>query len=151
VATPPEVPTIDGRTVSASAVVAAPPEEIFALLADPHRHHEFDGSGTVKDAVSGPRQLTLGDRFGMGMRNGLPYRTVNRVIEFEPNRRIAWCHAAKAVWRYELEPVEGGTLVTETFDYRTAPLRLFFELLGMPKGNAKSIQATLARLQTIFA
>ena len=142
--------TIDGRTVSASAVVATRPEEIFALLANPYRHHEFDGSGTVKGAVSGPQRLTLGDRFGMAMRNGLPYRTVNRVIEFEPNRRIAWCHAAKAVWRYELEPVEGGTRVTETFDYRSAPLRRVFELLGMPKGNARSIQATLTRLQTIF-
>jgi uncharacterized protein YndB with AHSA1/START domain len=63
---------IDGRTVTASAVVAAPPAEVFALIANPHRHHEFDGSGTVQAAVSGPERLGMGDRFGMKMKIKLP-------------------------------------------------------------------------------
>jgi uncharacterized protein YndB with AHSA1/START domain len=142
--------TIEGRTVRASTVVAAPPEKVFALLANPHRHAEFDGSGTVRGAVSGPERLALGDRFGMAMRMGVPYRITNRVVEFEPDRRIGWCHFAKAIWRYELEPVPGGTRVTETFDYRGSPLRRGMELLGMPKGNATSIRDTLRRLQGIF-
>ena len=93
------------------------PEAVFALLADPHRHHELDGSGTVRRAVSGPRRLQLGDRFGMRMRIGLPYRITNRVVELEPDRRIAWCHFARASWRYSRY---GGTRVTETFDGRVA-------------------------------
>ena len=141
---------IDGRTVTASVGVAAPPAEVFALLADPHRHHEFDGSGTVRAAVSGPRRLAQGDRFGMRMRNGLPYRVTNRVVEFEEDRRIGWCHPARAVWRYELEPVDGGTRVTETFDFRGSPLARAIELAGMHRGNAKSIRDTLRRLQQIF-
>jgi uncharacterized protein YndB with AHSA1/START domain len=145
-----EQATISGRTVSAGTVVAAPPEEVFALLANPHRHHEFDGSGTVRGAVSGPQRLALGDRFGMSMRIKLPYRITNRVVEFEPDRRIGWCHAAKAVWRYELEPVPGGTRITETFDYGGSPVAKGMELLGFPKGNAKSIRATLRRLEEIF-
>jgi hypothetical protein len=50
----------------------------------------------------------------------------NRVIEFEQDRRIAWQTladypltehiAAGRIWRYELEPVEGGTLVRESWD-----------------------------------
>ena len=148
--TPADHATIEGRTVSASTLVGAPPEEVFALLADPHRHHEFDGSGTVRAAVSGPRQLQLGDRFGMDMKRGLSYRTSNRVVEFEPDRRIAWCHFAKAIWRYELEPVPGGTRITETFDYSGSPMRRGMELFGFPKGNAKSIRDTLRRLQAIF-
>jgi uncharacterized protein YndB with AHSA1/START domain len=142
--------TIEGRTVSASAVVAAPPEEVFALLANPHRHHEFDGSGSVRAAVSGPERLALGDRFGMEMRIRLPYRVTNRVVELEPDRRIAWCHFARAVWRYELEPVPGGTRVTETFDYGRSPLRLGIELVKFPQLNARSIRDTLRRLQEIF-
>jgi uncharacterized protein YndB with AHSA1/START domain len=141
---------IEGRTVSASAVVAAAPAEVFALLANPHRHHEFDGSGTVTGAVSGPERLTLGDRFGVGMKNGMSYRTSNRVVEFEPDRRIAWCHVAKAIWRYELEPVPGGTRITETFDYGPSPIRLGIELLRFPAANARSIRDTLHRLQDIF-
>jgi uncharacterized protein YndB with AHSA1/START domain len=142
--------TIAGRTVSASTVVAAPPAEVFALLANPHRHHEFDGSGTVRGAVSGPERLALGDRFGMSMKIKVPYRVTNRVVEFEPDRRIGWCHPARAIWRYELEVVPGGTRVTETFDYGGSPVAKGMELLGFPKGNAKSIRGTLRRLRAIF-
>ena len=142
--------TIAGRTVSASTVVAAPTAEVFALLANPHRHHEFDGSGTVRRAVSGPQRLGPGDRFGMDMKITLPYRITNRVVEFEPDRRIGWCHFARAVWRYELEPVDGGTRITETFDYGGSPVAKGIELLGFPKGNAKSIRDTLRRLRDIF-
>lgn len=142
--------TISGRTVSASTVVTAPPEEVFALLANPHRHHEFDGSGTVRGAVSGPQRLALGDRFGMSMKIGLPYRITNRVVELEPDRRIGWCHFSKAVWRYELEPVDGGTRITETFDYSGSPLAKGMEQLGFPKVNARSIRDTLRRLEAIF-
>jgi uncharacterized protein YndB with AHSA1/START domain len=148
--TPSDHATISGRTVTASTVVAAPPAEVFALLANPHRHHEFDGSGSVRAAVSGPERLTLGDRFGMDMKIRLPYRVTNEVVEFEPDRRIAWCHFAKARWRYELEPVEGGTRITETFDYRSSPFRRGMELLKMPQGNAKSIRDTLRTLKEIF-
>jgi uncharacterized protein YndB with AHSA1/START domain len=142
--------TIAGRTVSASTVVAAPPHEVFALLANPHRHHEFDGSGTVRGAVSGTERLALDDRFGMSMKIKLPYRITNRVVEFEPDRRIGWCHAARAIWRYELEPVPGGTRITETFDYGGSPVAKGMELLGLPDNNAKSIRDTLRRLREIF-
>ncbi|WP_226370204.1 SRPBCC family protein [Pseudonocardia oceani] len=141
---------IDGRTVTSSVVVAAPAAEVFALLANPHRHHEFDGSGTVRGATSGPERLALGDRFGMDMKMRLPYRITNRVVEFEQDRLIGWCHPARAIWRYELEPVDGGTRVTETFDFTGSPVARGIELFGMHKGNAKSIRDTLRRLQTIF-
>lgn len=141
---------IDGRTVTSSVVVAAPAAEVFALLANPHRHHEFDGSGTVRGATSGPERLALGDRFGMDMKMRLPYRITNRVVEFEQDRLIGWCHPAKAVWRYELEPVDGGTRITETFDFTGSPVATGIELFGMHKGNAKSIRDTLRRLQSIF-
>jgi uncharacterized protein YndB with AHSA1/START domain len=150
VTSPSDHATIAGRTVTSSVVVAAPPDEVFALLANPHRHHEFDGSGSVRGAVSGPEQLTLGDRFGMEMRIRLPYRVTNEVVEFEPGRRIGWCHFARAVWRYELEPVDGGTRITETFDYGNARFARGMELVGFPKTNAKSIRDTLRRLQQIF-
>jgi uncharacterized protein YndB with AHSA1/START domain len=138
------------RAVSVSALVAAPPEAVFALLADPHRHHELDGSGSVRRAVSGPRRLELGDRFRMHMRIGLPYRVTNRVVELEPDRRIAWCHFARAIWRYDLAPTDGGTRVTETFDWSRSRFARGIERLGWPASNARAIAATLRRLQEIF-
>jgi uncharacterized protein YndB with AHSA1/START domain len=110
---------------SVERVIPAPPEAIFALLADPRRHKDFDGSGTVRSAKKMPDTLQLGSKFGMSMRLGLPYSMESTVIEFEPNRRIAWqtfppgrarSLAGGRIWRYELEPVDGGTLVRETWD-----------------------------------
>jgi uncharacterized protein YndB with AHSA1/START domain len=139
----------DGR-VWASAVVTAPPEQVFALLANPHRHHEFDGSGSVQSTISGPSSLRLGDTFGVRMKIGVPYRITNHVVELDPDRRIAWCHWAKAIWRYELEPVPEGTRVTETFDYGVSRFPKGIARLKFPQVNAKSIRDTLRRLQDVF-
>ena len=112
-------------TVSVDRVILAPPERIFDLLADPDRHAEIDGGGTVQRSRSGSRRLQLGDSFGMDMKMGVGYSTRNVVVEFEENRRIAWKTLAAApfdkfvtgrIWRYELTPVEGGTRVRETWD-----------------------------------
>ena len=54
---------------------------------------------------------------------GVPYLTKNTVVEYDEDRLIAWRHLGKHRWRYELEPVEGGTKVTETFDWSTARSR----------------------------
>lgn len=145
--------TFDGRTVTASIDVEAAPEEVFALLSDPRRHAEIDGSGSVQGVVSGPERLTLGATFGMSMKIGAGYRVVNTVVEYEEDRRIAWCHFAKARWRYQLTPTAAGTTVAETFDWSGSPLpvRLFIETTGFPKGNAKAISETLVRLRDRFA
>src|ERR1700712_1414599 len=139
------------RTVSDSVVVAATPEQVFDLLADPRRHPELDGSGTVKGAVRGPSRLSLGAHFGMRMRLGLPYLIRNTVVEFEENRRIAWRHAGRHVWRYELEPVADGTRVTETFDWSTALVPKAIELLQFPKSNLQGIRGTLERIRARVA
>jgi len=106
-------------------VIAAAPEKIFDLLADPARHHDIDGSGSVIAAKETSQRLALGSKFGMRMKIGVPYSMVSTVIEFDENRRIAWQSrppgiggrlAGGRIWRYELEPVEGGTRVRESWD-----------------------------------
>jgi len=113
--------------VTVERVIPAPPEAIFDLIADPDRHHDIDGSGTVREAKRGSERLALGSQFGMSMKLGVPYSMVNTVVEYEENRRLAWQtrgpgpigrHVAGRIWRYELEPVDGGTLVRESWDIR---------------------------------
>lgn len=137
------------RQVSVSRVIPAPPEVIFAVIADASRHADFDGSGSVKGAVGEPEPLKLGSTFGMSMRIGLPYRIQNQVVEYEPDRLIAWQHFGKHRWRYELEPVEGGTEVTETFDWSTARVPKFIELMGYPKKHPAAMEKTLERLEAV--
>ena len=82
----------------------------------------------------------------MKMRIGLPYRIGNTVVEYEPDRLIAWRHAGGHRWRYELEPVDGGTKVTETFDWSTARSPRFIELMGYPDKHPENMTRTLERL-----
>lgn len=137
------------RQVSVSRVIAAPPEAIFAVVADASRHADFDGSGTVKGAVGEPEPLTLGSSFGMSMKMGVPYRIKNVVVEYEQDRLIAWRHLGRHRWRYELEPVDGGTKVTETFDWSTAVVPKAIELMGYPEKHPKDMEKTLERLDAL--
>ena len=134
------------RVVSVERVIAAAPERVFELLADPSQHARFDGSDTVKAARGTAARLSLGAKFAMDMRKGLPYRVTNTVVEFEEGRRIAWQHFARDVWRYELEPVDGGTRVRESFDWSNGRGRKVVELMGAPEKNRKAMEATLERL-----
>ena len=140
------------RLFTAGRVVPAAPEEIFALLADPARHVEIDGSGTVQRLVAGRGPMQLGSRFTMAMKAfGVPYRITSKVVEYEENRRIAWCHLVRNLWRYELEPAEGGTLVTESADYRSVRFRPLTMRLIDDDLIEDSIATTLDNLVKRFA
>ena len=139
----------DTRQVSVSRFIPAPPEALFAIVADANRHADFDGSDSVKAAVGDPEPLVLGSKFGMNMRIGLPYRIQNEVVEYEKGRLIAWQHFGRHRWRYEFEPVDGGTKVTETFDWSTARSPWFIELMGYPKKHPANMDKTLERLEAV--
>jgi uncharacterized protein YndB with AHSA1/START domain len=145
------------NSASVERVIPATPEAIFALIADPRRHHEIDGSGTVRDAKKVPAELKLGAKFGMSMKLGVPYSMVSTVIEYEPGRRLAWQTfppigariAGGRIWRYELEPVDGGTRVRETWDISQEKVKAVVR-----PARAKTIEAmskTLERIEQILA
>ncbi len=138
--------------ISVSRVIPAPPQEIFDVLADPAMHPVLDGGGTVKAAHEGnPKRLSLGARFGMDMKLGGPYRISNEVVEFEEGKLIAWCHFAKNLWRYELDPVEGGTKVTETFDPSRGRFPvLAIRFLGFYRRNKPAMEKTLENIESYF-
>jgi uncharacterized protein YndB with AHSA1/START domain len=139
---------VSTRQVSRDIVIDAPPSAVFDLLADPRRHGEFDGSGTVRSAIKGPDRLSLGSSFGMSMKLGVPYTISNTVVEFEQDRRIAWRHVGHHRWRYELTPVgEHATKVTETFDWSESRAPVVLELLRYPAANTRAIEKTLPRLK----
>ena len=144
---------------SVERVIKAPATVIFGLLADPARHADIDGSGAVRDATSGSERLQLGSVFGMNMKLGVKYAMENTVVEFVENERIAWQPRARnklialvgggRIWRYELAPVEGGTLVRESWDIREEQIKLLIRPM-----RAKTIEAmtkTLERIDSIVS
>lgn len=145
--------------VTVQRLIPAPAEAIFDLLADPGRHHEIDGSGTIVGARSaGERRLALGDSFGMDMDWGVNYATKNVVVEFEENRRIAWQTLAPKplssvltgrIWRYELEPVDGGTIVRETWDISKEAFVSRPVVRRMADLTRRNMEKTLERIEEI--
>ena len=141
----------DPTVVSASIVVEdVTPADVFAWLTDTSNHVTNDGSGHVV-GPTGPTRLTgKGDTFGMRMRWIVPYTITNTVVEFDPDRRIAWRHMAGHRWRYELEAVEEGTLVTESFDLGRVPAiarPVYGVAFGFPEAYAENLETSLAKLR----
>ena len=149
------VSTVDvgPRKVARQVVVNAPAAEVFALVADPHRHPEIDGSGTVRDVpVKGPDRLSEGARFSVGMKQyGFPYKITSRVTAFEDDKLVEWQHPLGHRWRWELQQTSPTTTkVTEIFDYSTAKSPKMLEVMGFDKKNGDGISATLRALAARF-
>lgn len=104
---------------SVSGIVAAPVEQVWALVSDPRRHPELAGSGEVQSVeVVGGGPPGPGVVFESHQRvNGLSYVTANRTVIWEPPLRFAWrtgfpfAPGVAQIWTFGLTPVEGGTRV----------------------------------------
>jgi hypothetical protein len=149
-----------GYVLTVERVIRASPESIFDVLADPARHSLIDGSGMLERAKDeNPRRLAVGVTFGMGMKVGVRYSTVNTVVEFEENRRIAWQtgpkgklerYVAGRIWRYELEPRDDATLVRESWDITSDHQRSLLRLGDIySRKTRRDMELTLARLDTL--
>jgi hypothetical protein len=136
---------------SARIVINAPAEKIFAILSNPHRHKEIDGSHTIQENISGPDKLVLGSKFGMKMRLGVNYRIKNTVVEYQENSLIAWRHLGRWIWRYELVNIGPQmTQVTETFDASRAPLiaKAWLSLRKAYPWTQRAVAKTLVQLKS---
>lgn len=140
------------RKIARRITVNASAAEIFAPLADPHRHHEVDGSESVRAAVSGPTRLALGDTFTMSMKLGVPYQTTSTVTALTPDELIEWEPKGGHRWRWELRALDATTTeVTETFDYSRSRAAKVLEIVGLPRRNARGIEASLRKLRAQYS
>jgi hypothetical protein len=95
----------------------------------------------------------------MSMKMGIPYAMVSTVIEFEDNRCIAWQTRGPTavgrlfggrIWRYQLEPVDGGTRVRESWDvtHESAVTKPLVRMAA--KETGKNMTATLERIEELL-
>lgn len=124
--------------VAVSRHIGASAGDIFGILADPGRHPDLDGSGMLRGGLSDAVVSGVGDVFVMRMyyeRYG-DYEMINRVVEYEPGRRIGWeprpghghpdATASGAAWGHRwifdlLPDGAGAAVVTEIFDGSRMP------------------------------
>jgi|SRR5581483_9353953 len=121
-----------GDSVSATTVIDAPPEAVFAVLADPARHAAIDGTGWVSEAVDTEPLSAAGQIFRVSMYHpNHPdgnYQMANRVQVFDPPDTISWEPGYDTgdgtlrfegwIWRYDLTRAgQSNTTVTLTYDW----------------------------------
>ena len=157
------------NVVSVTRRIPAAASRIFAVLADPARHPEIDGSGMVRAALSAGPVREVGGSFVMAMHNDEmgDYEMTNHVVAYEQDRVIAWEPVMSAAsreedvadvgsparhrWGYTLVSVGADlTDVTETFDCTESPEWLQQAVRGGQRW-VDAMAATLKKLATVAA
>ena len=137
--------------------MAAPPDAVWGLVTDVEAIGRFSPETFDAEWLDGAAGPALGARFrGHVKRNGRGpvYWTTCEVVTCEPEREFAFAVITGGrpvnTWRYRLEPRDGSTDVTESFELAdTAPLRLYWRLLGWARGrtNREGMRTTLERVR----
>jgi uncharacterized protein YndB with AHSA1/START domain len=152
-------------SVSATAVINASAEAVFAVLTDPAKHAAIDGTGWVREAAASKPLTAAGQIFRMPMYHaGHPdgnYETANRVRVFDPPTTISWETGYDADdgtvrfggwnWRYDLMPNgPESTSVTLTYDW-SAATEAPRERIGFPPFPPDHLANSLAHLADVVA
>ncbi|HLM07121.1 MAG TPA: SRPBCC family protein [Blastococcus sp.] len=120
--------TLDRDEVS--AVLAARPEDVYALVADVTRTPQFSPEVTSVRWLDGATGPAVGARFESVNTavNGRTWKNRPVITVVEPGREFAFTRtepfAGTITWRYRLEPVQGGTRVTESYTVERPVSRL---------------------------
>ena len=154
------------ETLAARTIISAPPEAVFAVLADPASHVAIDGTGWVAEALDTAPLTASGQVFRMRMYHAEhpdgSYEVANRVAAFEPARAISWEPGQEVdgtgefrvggwFWRYDLVPADrGGTEVTLTYDWSAVPPSLR-EHIPFPPFPAEHLDNSLRHLAELVA
>lgn len=146
----------------ASIVVAAPPEDVYALVADVTRTPEFSPdivSCRWLDGATGP---AVGARFEAVNVGRIGKRWKNRpvVTAADPGREFAFVRtepfAGQIAWRYRFDPEDGGPRVIESYEVERPVSRLGWVVIerifkdGDRRGALRSgMESTLDRLRAV--
>jgi uncharacterized protein YndB with AHSA1/START domain len=140
-----------------SRLIQAPAAAIFAVLTDPKGHVLIDASGMLQSA-EGDRVTKVGDTFVVHMdresKGDLPmgkYDVTIHITKFEPDAAIEWTVTGtrnppiNQFYGYELEPRDGGTLVTSYYDWSKIEPR-YRDIVSFPVIEDTTLKATLGIL-----
>jgi uncharacterized protein YndB with AHSA1/START domain len=153
------------ETISATTIINAPAEAVFAVLADPAKHAAIDGTGWVGEALDSRPLTAAGQVFRVAMYHASHpdgnYQMANRVQVFDPPHAISWEPGRDTgdgspryggwVWRYDLAPAgTSGTKVTLSYDWSAAPdsIRQRIPFPPFPPEHLSNSLAHLAGLVT---
>ncbi|MGC0272875.1 SRPBCC family protein [Pseudactinotalea sp. Z1739] len=119
------------RSYAESITVAASPESIYALVSDVTRTGEWSPI-CRRCEWEDPDNTGVGAQFtGFNETPQRSWQTRSTVVAAEPGRAFAWEVGDGYVrWGYALRPVDGGTEVTEHWEFLPAGLEMFARRYG---------------------
>ena len=134
------------RTDSEDVVIAAPAAHVYDLVSDMPRMGDWSPECQRVEWIEGADGPAPGARF-MGHNVGGPrgifkWSRRGRVLVAEPAREFAFATEEGGkegvVWRYRLEPVDGGTKVTESYEVTTIPV--WARIVDVPSNRARQLR-----------
>ena len=144
---------------SESIVVAVSPNELYALVSDVTRTGEWSPicRECWWDDGDGPR---VGAWFtGRNQTPERTWETRSQVVAADPGRAFAWeVNNGWVYWGYTLEPEDGGTRLTESWEFRPKGIAGFHERYGADaeaeiekrrQAAESGIPATLAAIKRV--
>jgi hypothetical protein len=150
---------MDHLTYAQSVVVRSSPEALYDLVSDVTRTGEWS---PVCRACWWDEGATgqVGDWFTGRNDNGeRTWETRSKVVAADRGREFAWMVSGSGIrWGYTLTPVEGGTELTETWDFLPDGIARFRERYGddaqrqieeRTRAAHEGIPATLDAIQRI--
>jgi uncharacterized protein YndB with AHSA1/START domain len=141
--------------ISEAVDIAAPPEQVWAVVGDVVRMPEWSPE-LRRLVVLGRGQVGVGSMLlGLNRRGFAAWPTRSRVTRFEPGCAVAWrTKESGATWTYELVPTDAGTRLTGRRDLPDFSLAttVLGPLLGGASGHdrelAEGMRTTLHRIRS---
>ena len=139
---------------TAEIVIAAPPVEIYDLVADVTRTPEFSPEVARVRWLGGATGPAVGARFEAVNVNSRGKRWKNRpvVTVADRGREFAFRRtepfAGSIEWRYRFEPVDGGTRVVESYEVRRPVHRLGWFVIERVFGDTDRREALRSGMRT---
>lgn len=134
------------KAVDAQLTIPAPPEQIWSVLMDGDHYGEWNPVLVQVDGeFRGGEQLT----YQMMTESGEPTAVEARVVKLDPGRELNQAGGYWGILTFDhhwiLEPVEGGTRVTQHEDYTGIGV-LFFDPSWFEAAYGRGNQALRARI-----
>ena len=153
------MPSMADLTYSDSVVVRSSPEALYDLVSDVTRTGEWSPICRACWWDEGASAVAGAWFTGRNEVPGRTWETRSQVVVADRGREFAWLVSGRLVrWGFILAPVEGGTLLTESWEFLPAGLERFAELYGdraqeqiadRTRAAHEGIPATLATIKAI--
>lgn len=144
------------QSITVSRTIPAPTQDVFAVLTNPERHPELDGSGFVVSDEKSDRITGTGQVFRMNMTGdhmGGDYQTDNTVTGYDPNHLVAWQTAPANTpppgweWTWELTSQGSDSCeVSLTYDWSKVTDKDLLSKITFPLVERSALESSLDNL-----